>query len=56
VTSLFSLVTIGTMLTLVFLASKGMEFIPLKKFERYNHALAGATILLCGVGMVFFGL
>lgn len=56
VTVLFTLVTIGTMLTLVFLAFKGFQFLPLKKIERYNHAIAGFTILLCGVGMVFFGL
>lgn len=56
VTSLFTFVTIGTMLLLVLFALKGFSFVPLKKFERYGHALAGFTILLCGVGMVFFGL
>ncbi|MDD3877172.1 MAG: hypothetical protein PHT69_11155 [Bacteroidales bacterium] len=56
VTLLFSLVTIGTMISLVVLAVKGLSFLPMKKIERYNHALAGFTILLCGLGMVFFGL
>ncbi|OPZ96644.1 MAG: hypothetical protein BWY70_01705 [Bacteroidetes bacterium ADurb.Bin408] len=56
VTLLFTLVTIGTMITLVVLALKGLSFLPMKKIERYNHALAGFTILLCGIGMVFFGL
>jgi hypothetical protein len=49
-------VTIGTMLIMVLLTIKGLNFIPLKKIERYTHALAGFTILLCGAGMVFFGL
>jgi len=56
VTSVFTIVTIGTMVTLVLLTSKGISFLPVKKLERYNHVIAGATILLCGVGMVFFGL
>lgn len=56
VTLLFALVTIGTMLILVLLAMKGFSFVPLKKIESYGHAIAGFTILLCGVGMVFFGL
>lgn len=56
VTVLFTVVTIGTMLTMVLLTIKGLNFIPLKKIERYTHALAGFTILLCGAGMVFFGL
>lgn len=56
VTTLFSVVTISTMLVLVLLAIKGINFIPLNKIERYNHALAGLAITLCGVGMVFFGL
>ncbi len=56
VTVLFTVVTIGTMLTMVLLSIKGLNFIPLKKIERYTHALAGFTILLCGAGMVFFGL
>ncbi len=56
VTLLFTIVTIGTMLVLVLFAMKGFRFLPLKKFERYGHVIAGLTILLCGVGMVFFGL
>lgn len=56
VTLLFSVITISTMIILVLLSLKGLSFIPLKKIERYNHALAGLTILLCGIGMVFFGL
>lgn len=56
VTTLFSVVTIGTMTAMVFLTIKGFSFLNLKKIERFNHAIAGMVILLCGVGMVFFGL
>lgn len=56
VTTLFSVVTITTMVILVLLALKGFSFAQFNKFERYGHAIAGFTILLCGVGMVFFGL
>lgn len=56
VTSTFSLVTIFTMLGIVLAASFGMKFVPLHFMEKYSHVLAGATIFLCGVGMVFLGL
>lgn len=56
VTSVFSIITIGTMLTLVILASYGIKLLPMQVMEKYNHALAGGTILLCGLGMLFFGL
>lgn len=49
VTVVFSIATIGTMLGVVIAGYKGMSFIPLKKIERYTHAIAGATIFLCGV-------
>jgi len=52
----FSFVTIGTMLTLVFLSLRGIERLSLKGLERYSHALAGMVVLLCGVGIQFLGL
>ena len=55
VTAIFAAVTITTMLTVVLLGSIGISFIPLKKIERYTHALAGATIALCGV-LIILGL
>jgi nickel/cobalt transporter (NicO) family protein len=55
VAGIFSLVTIATMLTIVILAYKGFEFLPMKKLERYIHAIAGGVILICGIGMVFLG-
>ena len=56
VTATFSLVTIGTMLMLVLFSVKGLSFIPKLNFERYIHAIAGCTILLCGIGVQFLGL
>ncbi|MFH0895629.1 MAG: sulfite exporter TauE/SafE family protein [Bacteroidota bacterium] len=56
VTAVFSLTTIGTMMTVVLLSLTGIKFIPLQKMERYMHAIAGATILLCGLAIEFLGL
>lgn len=56
VTLIFSAVTIITMLALVLIASYSIKFFPLKAMERYNHALAGGTIFLCGTGILFLGL
>ncbi len=56
VTGLFSLITITTMIVLVTAASYGFKFLPMKKIERYSHALAGGTIFVCGLGMLFLGL
>jgi len=52
----FSLVTIGTMLTVVVLSLKGIHLLPMRKMERYTHALAGAAICLCGCAIQFLGL
>ena len=56
VTALFSLITITTMIILVTAASYGFKFLPMKKIERYSHALAGGTIFICGLSMLIFGL
>jgi nickel/cobalt exporter len=56
ITILFSLITILTMLTIVILASYGIQFIPLKKMEKFVHVIAGATILISGLGIQFLGL
>jgi len=56
VTVIFSIVTITTMLTLVLLTSFGIKLLPMKAMEKYSHALAGGTIFLCGLGMLFMGL
>ena len=56
VTAVFALATIGTMLSIVLVSLKGINFIPLEKFEKYMHASAGFIVLLCGVLIQFLGL
>jgi sulfite exporter TauE/SafE len=56
VTVIFGATTIMTMLTVVMVSSLGVRLLPLRRLERYTHALAGATILLCGVAIQFLGL
>lgn len=56
VTGAFSIVTIFTMLAVVMIASYGIKFLPMKILEKYSHVMAGSTILLCGLGMIFLGL
>lgn len=56
VTTVFAIITIATMITLVYAASIGFKFLQFKKFERYTHVMAGGTIFLCGLGMLFLGL
>lgn len=53
---LFSVATIGTMTAVVWLLSLGLNFLPARRLERYSHALAGATIALCGVSIQVMGL
>jgi threonine/homoserine/homoserine lactone efflux protein len=48
----FAIATIGTMMGIVYLATRGLEKLPLASAERYVHALAGAALSLCGVGIV----
>jgi nickel/cobalt exporter len=56
VTVVFGTTTILTMLTIVMLAVRGIEFVPARVMQRYVHALAGLAILLCGVAVGFLGL
>ncbi len=56
ITSVFAIVTIGTMVAVVLLASWGVKLIPFGKVERFSHALAGAAILLSGLAIQFLGL
>jgi sulfite exporter TauE/SafE len=56
VCAVFSIVTIGTMLTVVFGALYGLSFVPMKKMEQYSHALGGFAILMFGIAIRFFGL
>jgi threonine/homoserine/homoserine lactone efflux protein len=48
----FAVATIATMMAIVYLATRGLEKLPLVAAERYVHAFAGAALSLCGVGIV----
>jgi nickel/cobalt transporter (NicO) family protein len=56
VTSVFGFVTIATMMSVVLISVFGISFLPASKLERYSHALAGVTVLLCGISIQFLGL
>lgn len=56
VTAVFSLATIGTMLTVVGLGSLGLRIARFGGLERWMHAAAGAMIFLCGFAIQFLGL
>lgn len=56
VSLVFSVVTIGTMLTIVLGSIAGLSFFPSGRFERYTHMLAGVSILVCGIAIQFLGL
>jgi sulfite exporter TauE/SafE len=56
VTAVFAAVTIGTMLTAVALGKYGVKLLNFGSMQRYSHAIAGATILMCGLAIQFLGL
>jgi sulfite exporter TauE/SafE len=56
VATVFGGITIMTMLAAVLVSYYGLSKLPLQKFERYSHALAGLAIFLCGGAMKFLGL
>ncbi len=53
VTLVFGLVTLATMLSMVLISLWGINFIPTKRVERYVHAIAGATVCICGIAILF---
>ena len=56
VVSIFGVVTISTMLGMVWAVSAGLDRIPLHGLVRYTHAIAGGTIALSGLAIQFLGL
>jgi len=52
----FSITTITTMMGVVYFSTKGLKFVSLGKYEKFSHALAGALIMLSGIGVQFLGL
>lgn len=51
VTVAFAVVTIATMLGVVLALSFGAGRLPLRRLERWGHALAGGMVLLCGIAV-----
>ncbi|MGD0784217.1 MAG: hypothetical protein ABR969_00170 [Sedimentisphaerales bacterium] len=56
VTACFGFTCIFTMLALVLAARSGINLVKLNAMQRFSHSIAGATILLCGLAIVFLGL
>ena len=52
----FALATIGTMIAIVLGSLAGLRFLPTEGLERFAHALAGVSILCCGIAVQFLGL
>ena len=51
VVAAFSIATITTMIVSVMLMTYGLSFLRAPQLHRYNHALAGLAVLLCGLLM-----
>jgi nickel/cobalt exporter len=56
VTAVYGSVTILTMLCVVILTTLGISFVSLARMQRFTHAIAGATLCLCGLAIQFLGL
>jgi|SRR5665648_270273 len=56
VSILFSVVTIGTMMSIVLAFKLGLNKINLKPIEKYSHLIAGAMIFFSGLAIQFLGL
>lgn len=53
VAGVFSIVTIATMTSIVYVLTGGIKLFKFSSLERYSHALAGFVILVCGVAIQF---
>ncbi|HSN60737.1 MAG TPA: hypothetical protein VLR49_07370 [Ferruginibacter sp.] len=51
----YTLCTLITMLALVLMGYHGLAFSASQKMEKYMHVLGGATIVICGAGMLWIG-
>lgn len=49
----FSITTVITMITMVLIGLYGYSIFRAERIERYVHAIGGAVISICGIGMVF---
>jgi hypothetical protein len=51
--SVYTFFTLLTMIAMVMLGYYSITFLNTQNLERYMHAIGGATIFVCGTGMVF---
>jgi sulfite exporter TauE/SafE len=56
VTGVFAVVTLATMTGVVLALDRGARRIEIAGLERWSHAIAGATVLACGLAIQFLGL
>lgn len=56
VITLFAAATIITMLGMVLISLYGIDYIPINKFEKYSHVMAGLIIIFSGLGIQILGL
>lgn len=56
VSIVFGIVTISTMISIVFVSLWGVNLVPLGKLEKYSHAFAGFAIFASGLAINFLGL
>jgi sulfite exporter TauE/SafE len=49
----YTVFTLLTMLLMVLFGYYGLSFLKIDKLEKYMHALAGFTLLICGLGMIY---
>jgi nickel/cobalt transporter (NicO) family protein len=56
VSTVFGIVTIATMMVMVWIVTAGFERLRLKSVERFTHALAGGAIAVTGLVIQVFGL
>lgn len=56
VTGVFAVATVLTMALVVGLGIAGVRTLSFGRVERFGHAIAGAIILACGIGLRFLGL
>ena len=60
VTSVFGIVTVATMMTVVLASMLGLDRLKIQDriggLARFSHAAAGGTLLICGASVTFLGL
>jgi sulfite exporter TauE/SafE len=53
VSAVFGAATLLTMAAIVFVSCSGLRLLPPAPLHRYDHALCGLTLVVCGVAVVF---